>query len=153
MQQDRIEPEEDSTAAKDLAGLSQVVESSSTSLMIASTSAADNIRPLSPAQSRNIVTAILTTPTSSEMNLQDMNINVPNVSKSSVFRKKTKRFTCELCICNRLYFVTNWYAILSSTRVSFYPPSEDKTVFVEVFRNAEKFYYFCIQLIDLYYSN
>ncbi|KAK9873135.1 hypothetical protein WA026_021370 [Henosepilachna vigintioctopunctata] len=45
MQQDRIEPEEVSTAAKNLADPSQVAESSSTSLIIASTSAADNPRP------------------------------------------------------------------------------------------------------------
>ncbi|KAK9879689.1 hypothetical protein WA026_006749 [Henosepilachna vigintioctopunctata] len=77
MQQDRIEPEEDSTAAKNLAGPSQVAESSSTSLIIASTSAADNPRPLSADQSRDIVTAIPTTATSSKMILQDMNINFP----------------------------------------------------------------------------
>ncbi|KAK9879290.1 hypothetical protein WA026_004141 [Henosepilachna vigintioctopunctata] len=77
MQQDRIEPEEYSTAAKNLAGSSQVVESTTTSLIIASTSAADNPCPLSVAQSRDIVTSIPTTPTSSKMILQDVNINVP----------------------------------------------------------------------------
>ncbi|KAK9888935.1 hypothetical protein WA026_001154 [Henosepilachna vigintioctopunctata] len=67
MRQYRIEPEEDSTEAKNIAGPSQVAESSSTSMIIASTSAADNPRPLSAAQSKNIVTAIPTTPTSSKM--------------------------------------------------------------------------------------
>ncbi|KAK9881976.1 hypothetical protein WA026_018165 [Henosepilachna vigintioctopunctata] len=70
-------PEEDSTAAKNLAGPSQVAESGLTSLIIPSTSAADNQRPLSAAQSRDIVTAIPTTHTSSKMVLQDMNINFP----------------------------------------------------------------------------
>ncbi|KAK9889335.1 hypothetical protein WA026_004610 [Henosepilachna vigintioctopunctata] len=74
MQQDRIELEEDSTTPKNLANPSQVAESSSTSLIIASTSAADNPRPLSAAQSRDIVTAIPTTATSSKIILQDMNI-------------------------------------------------------------------------------
>ncbi|KAK9886228.1 hypothetical protein WA026_015747 [Henosepilachna vigintioctopunctata] len=67
----------DSTPAKNLARPSQVAESSSTSMITASTSAADNPRPLSAAQSRDIVTAIPTTPTTSKMILQDMNINVP----------------------------------------------------------------------------
>ncbi|KAK9875235.1 hypothetical protein WA026_007630 [Henosepilachna vigintioctopunctata] len=75
--QDRIQPEKDSTAAKNLAGPPQVAESSSTSLIIASTSAANNPRPLTAAQYRDIVTAIPTTPTSSKMILQDMYINVP----------------------------------------------------------------------------
>ncbi|KAK9873122.1 hypothetical protein WA026_021358 [Henosepilachna vigintioctopunctata] len=51
-----IESEEDSTAVENLADLSQVAESSLTSLTIASTSAADNPRPISAAQSRDIFT-------------------------------------------------------------------------------------------------
>lgn len=81
MQQDRVEPEEDSTAAENLcipsAGPSQVEAGSSTSLIFASTSAADNPRPLSVVQSRDTATAIPTTPTSSKLILQEMNINVP----------------------------------------------------------------------------
>ncbi|KAF9407648.1 hypothetical protein HW555_012402 [Spodoptera exigua] len=75
------EPEGDSTAAENLcipsSGPSQVEAGSSTSLIIASTSAADNPLPLSVAQSRDTATAIPTTPTSSKLILQDMNINVP----------------------------------------------------------------------------
>ncbi|KAK9883271.1 hypothetical protein WA026_001454 [Henosepilachna vigintioctopunctata] len=84
MQQDRIEHKEDSTAAKNLAGPSQVAESISTSLIIANTSAADNPRPLSAAQSRDRVTAIPMTPTSYKMILQDMNSNVPIIMPSPV---------------------------------------------------------------------
>ncbi|KAH9630861.1 hypothetical protein HF086_014602 [Spodoptera exigua] len=81
MQQDRVEPEGDSTAAENLcipsSGPSQVEAGSSTSLIIASTSAADNPLPLSVAQSRDTATAIPTSPTSSKLILQNMNINVP----------------------------------------------------------------------------
>ncbi|CAK1580949.1 unnamed protein product [Parnassius mnemosyne] len=76
MQQDRVEPEEDSKAAENLcipsAGPSQVEAGSSTSLIIASTSATDNPRPLSVVQSRDTATAIPTTPTSSKLILQEI---------------------------------------------------------------------------------
>ncbi|CAG5041985.1 unnamed protein product [Parnassius apollo] len=76
MQQDRVEPEEDSTAAENLcipsASPSQVEAGSSTSLIIASTSAADNPRPISVVQSRDTATAIPTTPTSSKLILQEI---------------------------------------------------------------------------------
>ncbi|KAF5294812.1 hypothetical protein FQA39_LY00296 [Lamprigera yunnana] len=63
MQQDQVESEEDSTAAENLcilsAGSSQVEAGSSTSLTIASKSAAENPRPLVAAQSRDTTLFIL----------------------------------------------------------------------------------------------
>ncbi|VVC99251.1 unnamed protein product [Leptidea sinapis] len=58
------------------AGPSQVVAGSFTSLVIASTSAADKPSPVSVAESTGSVTAGPMIPTSSRI-LQDMNINVP----------------------------------------------------------------------------
>ncbi|KAH9642823.1 hypothetical protein HF086_012317 [Spodoptera exigua] len=86
MQQDRVEPKEDSTVTENLcipsSGPSQVEAGSSKSLIIASTSAADNPLPLSVALSRDTATAIPTTPTSSKLILQDMNINIINIPVS-----------------------------------------------------------------------
>ncbi|CAG5013996.1 unnamed protein product [Parnassius apollo] len=111
MQQDWVEPEEDSTAAENLcipsAGPSQVEARSSTSLIIASTSAADNPRPLSVVQSRDKATAIPTTPTSSKLILQELSpapkgINVAG-QVGNTFRNTKKLKTNRECNIDSAY--------------------------------------------------